>query len=203
MKKYIINKAFLLIKNNNNNLNKEKEEELKYGLEAIYLTYSKIILILILALISNIFKECLLILVTYNIIRTFSYGLHATKSIYCLITSLTCFIGGVYICEYINFPLTSKIGLAIFCIICLIKYAPADTEKRPLINVKKRKKFKIISVGLGIIYLILIVIFAKYTISNYLLIGMLESVLMIHPLVYKLFNLPFNNYKNYKYEKSY
>ena len=34
-------------------------------------------------------------------------------------------------------------------------------------------------------------------ISNYLLVGMVEAVIMIHPLVYKVFKLPYANYKNY------
>lgn len=46
--------------------------------------------------------------------------------------------------------------------------------------------------------MILITILNNNIISNYLLIGMLESVIMIHPLIYKIFNLPFDNYKKYK-----
>ena len=32
---------------------------------------------------------------------------------------------------------------------------------------------------------------------NYLLIGMIESTIMILPITYKIFNLPFDNYKKY------
>ena len=67
-----------------------------------------------------------------------------------------------------------------------------------MINERKRKKYKVISTILGIAYVILIIIFNNYIISNYLLIGMLETVIMIHPIVYKIFNLPFDNYKKYK-----
>jgi accessory gene regulator protein AgrB len=63
---------------------------------------------------------------------------------------------------------------------------------------RKRKKYKVISTILGIAYVILITILNNNIISNYLLIGMLESVIMIHPLIYKIFNLPFDNYKKYK-----
>lgn len=198
MKKFIVKKCMNLIKKNNPDYSKEKLEEIKYGLESVYLTYTKIIIILILAYLLGIIKETLLLLVTYNIIRTNAFGLHATKSIYCLITSLSLFIGGVYIAEFVYFPIYIKIAIAVLAVVCLYKYAPADTYKRPLINAKKRKKYKITSVILGIIYCILIFVFNTKTISNYLLIGMVESVIMIHPLVYKLFNLPFDNYKKYK-----
>ena len=59
--------------------------------------------------------------------------------------------------------------------------------------------YKVISVLLGCCYLVLICIFNKHIVSNYLLIGMVEAVIMIHPLNYKMFNLPFDNYKNYNF----
>ena len=187
-----------LVKKNNPTYQEEKLEEIRYGLESIYLTYTKIFLIFVLAYFLGIIKETLLLLVTYNIIRTFAFGIHATKSIYCLITSLILFIGGVYVVKYISLNIYVKAIISIILLICIYKYAPADTYKRPLINERKRKKYKAISTILGIAYVILIIIFNNYIISNYLLIGMLETVIMIHPIVYKIFNLPFDNYKKYK-----
>ncbi len=187
-----------LVKKNNPTYQEEKLEEIRYGLESIYLTYTKIFLIFVLAYFLGIIKETLLLLVTYNIIRTFAFGIHATKSIYCLITSLILFIGGVYVVKYMSLNIYVKAIISIILLICIYKYAPADTYKRPLINERKRKKYKAISTILGIAYVILIIIFNNYIISNYLLIGMLETVIMIHPIVYKIFNLPFDNYKKYK-----
>lgn len=187
-----------LVKKNNPTYHEEKLEEIRYGLESIYLTYTKIFLIFVLAYFLGIIKETLLLLVTYNIIRTFAFGIHATKSIYCLITSLILFIGGVYVVKYMSLNIYVKAIISIILLICIYKYAPADTYKRPLINERKRKKYKAISTILGIAYVILIIIFNNYIISNYLLIGMLETVIMIHPIVYKIFNLPFDNYKKYK-----
>ncbi len=197
MKKSFINHSLSIITRNNPNIDRVKLEEIEYGLTSIYLTYTKMIIISVIAIMLGIFKQYLLLLISYNIIRTNSFGLHASKSIYCLITSLVCFIGGVYLCEYISAPLVIKLLLTIICIICLIKYAPADTEKRPLINARKRKKYKALSVMFGSIYLVLILIFRNNIISNYLLLGLIEAVIMIHPLIYKLFRFPFDNYKRY------
>lgn len=197
MKKSFINHSLSIITRNNPNIDRVKLEEIEYGLTSIYLTYTKMIIISVIAIMLGIFKQYLLLLISYNIIRTNSFGLHASKSIYCLITSLVCFIGGVYLCEYISAPLVIKLLLTIICIICLIKYAPADTEKRPLINARKRKKYKALSVMFGSIYLVLILIFRNNIISNYLLLGLIEAVIMIHPLIYKLFKFPFDNYKRY------
>lgn len=187
-----------LVKKNNPTYHEEKLEEIRYGLESIYLTYTKIFVIFVLAYFLGIIKETFLLLLTYNIIRTFAFGIHATKSIYCLITSLMLFIGGVYIVKYMSLNIYVKTIISFMLLICIYKYAPADTYKRPLINERKRKKYKVISTILGIAYVILIIILNNNIISNYLLIGMLESVIMIHPLIYKIFNLPFDNYKKYK-----
>lgn len=175
----------------------DKIEEIAYGLEAIYLTFTKTIVIFSLAFILGVFKEMLLVLLFYNIIRTTAFGMHAKKSFQCLILSTIMFVGGALICKYINFNMYVKITATLLSFICLIKYAPADTYKRPLINAKKRKIYKFLTIITSFIYVILIIIFNDNIISNYLMLGLLESTLMIHPLVYRVFQLPYNNYKNY------
>jgi accessory gene regulator B len=199
MKKKFLNTSIKIIKNNNPKIDGVKIEEIAYGLEAVYLTVTKLVIIFLLAFLLGITKEVLLLLLSYNILRINAFGIHATKSIYCLISSMFFFVGGVYVCNYLYLPLVVRIALGIICIICLFKYAPADTEKRPIINKKKRIRHKVLSTCTGIAYLILIIIFDKDMISNYLLIGMIESVIMIHPFIYKIFKLSYDNYKNYNY----
>lgn len=197
MKKLFLNSIINFIKKNNSNITDIQLEEVEYGLESIYLTITKMIIIFSLAAILNIFKEVIILTVFYNIIRCTAFGLHATKSIYCLTSSLIMFIGGVYICNYINFNFYVKLILCIICLICIFKYAPADTYKRPIIKAAKRKKYKIITFISASIFTILILAYNTNILSNYLLVGMIYSVIMIHPLVYKIFKLPYANYKNY------
>lgn len=198
MKKRFLNSSIALIKKNKDYTD-EEIEIISYGLEGIYLTLTKMIVIFGIAFVLGIFKEVFLLLIAYNIIRSQAFGIHATKSIYCLISSITLFIGGALLCKYLILPVWFMISVSVICCICLFLYAPADTYKRPLVNAKKRKRFKYISLFLGIIYTILIIVFKDYSIVNYLVIGMIESVLMILPFTYKLFNLPYDNYKNYNY----
>lgn len=197
MKKKFLDSSIDLIKKNNN-YSEEQLEIIRYGLEGLYLTITKAIVIFGIALVLGIFKEVLLLLVTYNIVRSQAFGIHASKSSYCLISSTITFIGGALFCKYIVLPLWIMIVCSIICNICLFLYAPADTYKRPIVNARKRKRFKFISSFLGIIYTILIIVFNS-NISNYLLIGMFCSVIMILPITYKIFKLPYNNYKTYDY----
>lgn len=196
MKRKFLNSSINLI-TKNKKYSKDEIEIMTYGLEAIYLTVTKLVVIFSLAYVLGVFKEVILLLITYNIIRSQAFGIHASKSIYCLISSIVMFIGGAVVCKYLVLPLWLMIVCSIICNICLFLYAPADTYKRPLVNANKRKRFKFVSFSLGIIYTILIIVFKNYSIVNYLLIGMFEAVIMILPLTYKAFNLPYNNYKTY------
>lgn len=180
-------------------INNDEMEVIIYGLESIYLTVSKLIIILLLSLILSITKEVLILLIFYNIIRCTGFGLHASKSSYCLIFSISFLIGGVYICEYIHIGLHIKTIICLICIISIYKYAPADTHKRPLINAKKRTIYKIITLINASLFTILIVILNENILSNYLLFSLVVAVIVILPYTYKLFKLPYENYKTYNY----
>ena len=178
----------------------EQLEIIAYGLEGLYITITKLVVILLLAFLLNILGEVITLLATYNIIRSQAFGIHASKSSYCLITSIIMLLGGALLCKYLTINFGIKLAVSIICNICLYLFAPADTQKRPLINPRKRKKFKFVSTVLGLIYTILIAFFANDIISNYLLIGMIEAVIMILPITYKIFKMPYNNYKHYDYD---
>ena len=192
MKRRFLNSSINFIKKYKN-VSEEEIEYIIYGLEGIYLTITKAIIIFGCAIIFGIFKEVLYLLIFYNIIRSQAFGLHASNSLYCLISSFILFIGGAYFCKYVTLPLWLMIVISCICIICLFLYAPADTEKRPIVNPKKRKRFKFLSCFLGIILFILIIIYK----NNYMLLGMVYSVIMILPITYKIFNMPYDNYKRY------
>ncbi|MBR3162174.1 MAG: accessory gene regulator B family protein [Bacilli bacterium] len=198
MKKKLLDSSIRLI-SNNNNYTQDQLDIIAYGLEAIYLTITKMIVIFCISYFLGIIKEVITLLITYNIIRSQAFGIHASKSSYCLISSLIFFVGGTFICKYIVISRFVMLIISLICDACLFIYAPADTYKRPLINTKKRKRFKILSCLMGIIYTVLIFVLHNNYVANYLLVGMLIEVLMILPVTYKIFKLPYNNYKNYKY----
>ena len=197
MKRKFIDSSIELIKKNGN-YNDEQIELIAYGLEGVYLTLTKMIILYAIAYLLGIVKEFTILLVTFNIIRSQAFGIHASKSLYCLISSFLMFIGGALVCKYMVIPFYTSIIIAIICDICLLLYAPADTYKRPIVNKKKRKRFKLLSFFLGVIYTIVLIIYKDSFITNYLVIGLIISVVMILPVTYKMFNLPYNNYKTYE-----
>lgn len=177
------------------NYSEEEIEKLKYGLEGIYLTFYKLIVILALSLLLDFFKEEILVLIFFNIIRFTGFGFHADKSWQCLLLSILYFIAIPLF--FLNLEL-SKNMVIIICLICILSYlffAPADTIKRPLPNKRKRIIRKITTVAMGIVYTLLV--FTIPQLQGVLLSSMVIQAILINPLLYKIFGQPFNNYKNF------
>lgn len=196
MKNFVLENCMNIIKKNKN-YDKTKLAEIKYGLEGLYLTASKLIIITTIAIILNILKEYLIFLIIFNIQRTPSFGLHAKKSWICLLTSTIAFIGIPYIAINSTLNIQVKLIIGIFSIIGIYLFSPADTEKRPIINKKRRMIYKILSTTIAITYIILSIIIKNNFISNSFFFATILQNILISPITYKLFNMPYNNYKTY------
>ncbi len=176
-----------------------KINEIKYGIESLYLTISKTIIIFIISILLNMTKELILLFTFYSLIRLTGFGVHAKKSWHCWVTSITMFILIPLLIKYVTLNQELIIISYIVFTLLLIKYAPADTEKRPLINKKKRIIYKVLTITLAITYLIYSSIYKDNTIIiNTLYFSVLLEVILILPCTYKLFGVKYNNYKNYK-----
>lgn len=196
MKKRFLNYAMKTLKSQYPDLTDTRLEELEYGLEGTYLTITKLIVIIALALILNIFKEVVIMLFIFNILRTTGFGLHATKSWICLLSSGITFIVFPLLSKFIVIPLVLKVILGIISIVCIFLYTPADTKKRPIINETRRNRYRFITT-INCIILVFISLFIPDSYSNLILFGIYSEVIIILPITYHLFNLSYDNYKNY------
>ncbi len=196
MKKFVLNYCLKIIKQNNSDISEVKLEEIKYGLEGIYLTLTKTIFIFLITYVLGIFKEMIIMLFTFNILRTTGFGMHAKYSWQCWISSIIFFIICPFIAQYIVIPIYIKILLCSLAITLIFIYSPADTIKHPLINHKKRMLWKYITT-INTIILVFISLFLNNNISNLVVFGIYIEVILINPITYKLFKLPYNNYKRY------
>lgn len=198
MKKVIVDKCMKLIKNYNKALSRKELDKIKYGLEGLYLTITKLIIIFILSITFGYFKETITLFIIFNIIRFTGFGVHAKRSIDCLIASSIFFIGFPLLCANIYVPVLLKEIIAIPLIILIGIFAPSDTEKRPLINKKKRIIYKILSIIISIIYMALAVIIKNNALSNCFIAALIIQIIIMLPITYKLFGVKYNNYKNYE-----
>lgn len=196
MKKFLINGCINYIKKYSNYTD-SKLKEIEYGLTGVYLTISKLIIISVISIILGIFKEMIIFTLLFNILRITAFGLHATKSYICLFSSTIMFIIIPILCNYININVYLKCIICCLCIILMFKNAPADTYKRPIVNKKRRLIYKTISTLLAITFSFVAIIIDNQFISNCLLFSLILENLLISPITYKLFKLPYNNYITY------
>ena len=196
MQKVIINHWMNIIKKHNN-YDDIKLTEIKYGLTGIYLTITKLIVVLLLSFILGITKHTLILLFFFNIIRLTSFGIHAKKSWICLVSSIGLFIGIPLIIKHFKINLVLKVILGIINILLIYIYSPADTKKRPIVSPKRRKVYKYLSTLIAITFVILSLIINNYYIQNSLIFALIIQNILISPLTYKIFKEPYNNYINY------
>ena len=196
MKDLIIGKQLNVIKKYNN-FDDDKLAVIKYGLESIYILITKTIIILLVSYLLGLLKQTVIFLVCYNFSRIPSFGLHATKSWICLVSSLLIFIILPFICTVITIPMYLKIIIGLIGLAFIIKNAPADTYKRPIISKKRRMFFKVCSSIVTIAMILFSLFIEDQFLANSLLFSIILQCFMISPTVYKFFKLPYNNYKKY------
>lgn len=196
MRNLIINQQLNFIQKYNN-FNNEQLKIIKYGLESIYILITKMIVILTVSYLLGLIKETVIFLICYNLIRMPSFGLHATKSWICLVASLLIFITLPFLCKVIELPIYLKSVIGLIALFFIIKNAPADTYKRPIISKKRRLCFKIISAIIAFIMIMFSMFIENQFLANSLLISVVLQCFMISPIVYGIFKLPYNNYKKY------
>lgn len=184
-------------------VNDERAEVINFGLQILLGEVPKIFIMLAIAYLLGVFKLSLitfLILIPY---RGFSGGFHLKTHIGCIISTCTFYCGTALLAKYIVLGCITKyisiILLAIFGIIMIKLYAPADTEDVPIISPKIRKQKQILSYISFIIGLLIASLINNNIISNIIIFGYLMQTCMITRLAYKLTN---NKYGYEVYENS-
>ena len=110
----------------------------------------------------------------------------------------------LYILEFaLSFSPAVVIPLFILAVtfICFLLYAPADTKKRPLVRKNRRIKFKLLTITVAVIYILLYFYTNSMFLKNVIMCSMLLEAVLIHPLTYRVFKLPYNNYEGYVFSK--
>ena len=198
MKEVFINNSMNLIHKYYPDYSEERLAELKYGLLGLYLMITKSIIIFGIALYLGIFKELLIFTVIYNILRAPSFGIHASKSWICLVSSATIFILSTYLSVNIVIPINIKIIFGIIGIILIYKNSPADTDKKPIVSPKRRRIYKLISTIIAIIFAIASIVVDNNFLSNSFILSLILQNIMVAPTTYKIFGEPYDNYKSYQ-----
>lgn len=197
MKELFVNKSISLIKKNYS-YNDIMYERIRYGLEIIYLSITKIFVILLVSYLLGMLKETIILMIFSTPLRNYSYGIHAKKSWHCYVSSIFCFVLLPKLIINYNLSIILRITISIYALTSMIIYAPSDTHKRPIINTNHRKKLKYTSIIITISYIFLTILINDNYICNLIYLALVIQSTAIIPITYKIFKMPYNNYKAYQ-----
>lgn len=198
MRDVVLNSATKLIENKYN-FDEIRMAELKYGLYSMYTFLTKILVLAIIALVLGIFKEFIIFVFFYNFLRIYGCGFHANTNFQCWIFSFISFIIIPLFSKMFVLNMLFKLFISLICSLILIKYAPADTHNKPIINRFIRRRKKTMMFISCLIYLIIIIFSKNMLLTNLIMLSLIIESIFINPIIYKIFNQTYNNYKYYKH----
>ncbi len=173
-------------------------EYIYLGVYLISSLITKSCLLLVTSIILSLTEKVFIMAVIFLLIRFFSSGLHMKSSISCTITSLVFYLGGSFIADRIS--LSNEICLVFLLILgsIIVRYSPADTEKRPILGVDKRKALQIKS-GIAVVTIIIInILLGSNIVFKLTTVVYLFQMISVIPITYRIMNENYNNYLNYE-----
>ncbi len=167
-------------------LPEQKLAEINYGI-AVFITNSyKMLFIFALAILLNIFKYFLIAFMSFGALRTFASGVHAKREWTCLPASTIFFFGIVYLGMAASLNVYAVSIIFSLCFAAVIRYAPADTEERPIVSRKLRRKLRILSCTAVVVLYTAALYYIGTVISSIITFSVLVETVLILPITYKL-----------------
>lgn len=183
---------------NNLNLNSDQIEALSIGVTVILFNVFEMFLVLFLSYFLGVLKESILFCIMFIPLRMFAAGIHCKSGHACIITTLIFYLGSSLLSKYCPLQNTLIFFISTVCIILLLKYAPADTENRPILGKECRNKLKIKTISVAILILFINITLGNNTTLNCSMYALIIEAISVMPLTYKLFGASYNNYKLYE-----
>ncbi len=176
------------------NSNNRQEQRMAYGLEILLGEFIKIIAIILLSCLLRILPEVLIITISAGILRLASGGEHCSEYYRCLIGGTVWFLVLGWGVSVLNIVLDQVIinlmaGLLfLIAFILILKYAPGETENKPISSEDERKKFKKWSVAIMLIFGFILLLLANLSVLNIFVIpfaiGIMAQAFTVTPYGY-------------------
>jgi accessory gene regulator B len=179
-----------------------------YGVEMLYLAFSKFVFIGILALMLGNFHGFCFALISFNWLKAAAFGLHGKSSIQCLAVScvglLLLPLSWIWLTKYYSVVHSAVVNSAVVYSIAFVMplyfyhFAPSDTLKRPLVGARTRIILKKKVLYRCILLSLLVIIMPSFYLKVFILCGMLTQAYCNCPLVYTLMKENRRNYEKFE-----
>lgn len=168
------------------------------GIEILLINIPKIAAILCLAALLGILRETLMVFGTFALLRRYASGLHAKKSIVCTLMSVGMFVAVPLVTRTVGIGNHVVALVFAFSNVVFYKFAPADTEARPILGKRKRRSLKYKCLIANNILFILALLSSSENTKLLLSLGVVYGMIAIAPITYKLLGRSRNNYENFE-----
>ena len=175
-------KKLSLYLSENQNINKDDEELYEYATKVVVHGIINIAITILIGILFGMLKECVCLFITFFILRKFTGGLHASKYIYCLISSIVLMILSLFIIKYLEQNSYHILFLSVLIVSTLLIwfFAPIDNKSKKL-SIKEKKVYKYFSVILSLIFLliVLVLMYKNFIIAYSFGIGVIITSLLL------------------------
>lgn len=170
----------------------QEKETIEYGIYMFFSETIKIFAVIVIAIMADKLKDTLMIIAALGILRNYMGGVHAKTHWGCFLSYLTTLVA-IYCCS--NFLSRSAAYLTIiitlpFVLWAAYKFAPADTEFKPVLSKRRIRKCKILSFGLVIAFFAMVFILPE-PYNFYVGFSVIAEVILILPITYKLYKIKY------------
>ena len=168
------------------------------GMEILLHNIPKLILMVAISAALGVLPHTLIMWMSFAFIRSYASGLHAGDSITCTILTLLMFVAVPYMLQDTYF--NEVLFVLTFAVVALglYKYAPADTESRPILGKAKRDRLKRQAVLSSVTILIIALAFFDEVYYGIITLGTVYALMAILPITYKILKRRMNNYEEYE-----
>jgi len=164
----------------------EKLEEINYGI-AVFITNSyKLLIMMVIAALLKVFWYYFIALLSFGLLRSFASGVHAKREWTCLPSSILIFSGIIYAGMTIKLDKPALSIIYTICFAVILRYAPADTEERPIVSLKLRRRLKVMSCITLLLLYSYSLFFIAGPFSSMVAFSALAECAMILPITYRL-----------------
>lgn len=135
------------------NFDQERREVITYGAFVLLHNLVIVLAVLLVAFIAGIFKETVIIILAFGLLRRFGGGIHVSSPIFCMVSSIIIFpllgiLAAVFSGYLLNVALFGRF-IIIFLIssaalICVLFYAPREHSNHPL-STRMRARLRALS----------------------------------------------------------
>ena len=170
------------------------------GMEVMIINITKLIAVYLLAAILGVVPQTATLHFAYILVKRYSFGLHALNSTVCTIVSCTLFVAVPWVLHAVGLGIGNVAVAVVFAplLLCLYKYAPADTKARPLVGEKLRAKLKRNTMICALILMGIALLVTSREIKLLLTLGVTFQCVSLLPIIYKTLKRSEKNYEVYE-----